>query len=573
MSRRAGIIGCLLWCFVSTMAFAENIIAPSEIQYLPASKLIGGQAPSTGWTTVEFGQRIPISEPRYLLRLKYQIDMPFEQPAGLFVSLLGAYEVSWDGAIVGQNGQPALDNRAEIPGHIDYLLLLPPEYVSVGEHRIELRVSSARLSSPDEESFLWSFLGDYDFLLTIGVKRAITPLVMSGATLLIALYLFYSFFFNKAAPIYLLYSGLFSLSLFALMLVESWRGLVGYLYHWHEYRLWLVNGLSFIAALSLLLYTQHFLNSSAIYRHRITALFAVVSGLVLLLSNSFDVQSLVLILAGSVLSVVTAAIAVYRRKPYARLLLVCLGLFLLPVSLGLLDFTDRYFFVSSFVLLLFILVIQAQQLKQHQLRLAESQLSQARLELELVKRNIQPHFILNTLTAIEEWIEQSPKTATEFIQALANEFRMVSKVSAQPLITVHEEISICENHMRIMGFRNDSRFSLDAELVDGRVLIPPGVLLTMVENAISHNPSGREEVMFSLRQSIQDNQVALIFQSPLNRHCHESAATAMRTGTGTKYIHARMREAFADEWHYAVSESDGLCLTRLCYPLSCEKEE
>jgi hypothetical protein len=42
-----------------------------------------------------------------------------------------------------------------------------------------------------------------------------------------------------------------------------------------------------------------------------------------------------------------------------------------------------------------------------------------RLEIELLKKNIQPHFLLNTLTVLIEVIEQAPATAVKLIEAVA----------------------------------------------------------------------------------------------------------------------------------------------------------
>ena len=59
-------------------------------------------------------------------------------------------------------------------------------------------------------------------------------------------------------------------------------------------------------------------------------------------------------------------------------------------------------------------------------RAQAAQLAAARLELELLKKNIQPHFLLNTLATIMETIEEGPKTAAALVESLAGEFRILA---------------------------------------------------------------------------------------------------------------------------------------------------
>src|SRR3546814_19410817 len=51
-----------------------------------------------------------------------------------------------------------------------------------------------------------------------------------------------------------------------------------------------------------------------------------------------------------------------------------------------------------------------------------------RLELDLLKQHLKPHFLMNTLTALAGWIEESPHTAVRMVDALADEFRTLVDV-------------------------------------------------------------------------------------------------------------------------------------------------
>ena len=61
-------------------------------------------------------------------------------------------------------------------------------------------------------------------------------------------------------------------------------------------------------------------------------------------------------------------------------------------------------------------------------RRQESELRSARLELELLKKHIQPHFLLNSLNSVIAWLEEEPSTAVRLVNALAEELRADSAV-------------------------------------------------------------------------------------------------------------------------------------------------
>ncbi|MEW5983474.1 MAG: histidine kinase [Acidobacteriota bacterium] len=76
-----------------------------------------------------------------------------------------------------------------------------------------------------------------------------------------------------------------------------------------------------------------------------------------------------------------------------------------------------------------------------------------RLEAELLKKTIQPHLLMNTLLTIQSWFGQDPAKAGRLVEALADEFRIISRVAAQPEIDMADEIQLCRRHLELMGPR------------------------------------------------------------------------------------------------------------------------
>lgn len=195
-------------------------------------------------------------------------------------------------------------------------------------------------------------------------------------------------------------------------------------------------------------------------------------------------------------------------------------------------------------------------LRSEQLRTRQSQLSSARLETELLKRNIQPHFLLNSLGSIAQFVEENPAIASRMIDALADEFRLVSRLSQRQLVSLGEEIDLCEAHLRVMSLRREASYRLEVDVPDRTAPIPPALLHTLVENAITHGgPSHSGERVVRLAETrTADGSRVIELHSPMTAHTGPSVAIKARSdGTGLRYVKARLEESFPGSWTFEAA--------------------
>ncbi|MDQ8204487.1 histidine kinase [Pelagicoccus sp. SDUM812003] len=195
--------------------------------------------------------------------------------------------------------------------------------------------------------------------------------------------------------------------------------------------------------------------------------------------------------------------------------------------------------------ILFVSIIKLQRMESR--KRSQAQLQNARLELELLKSKIEPHFVLNSLTSAIEWIETNPKQGVKLIQALAKEFELLSDISDKPLIPIAIEIESCRSYLKIMEYRKKASYQIDCEGIDPEDTIPPAVLRNLVENAITHNSYGQQGIRFTVQQSKRAGERRLVFSAPLGKT--DSNATSQRDGTGIRYIKARLAESYPS-WHF-----------------------
>ena len=172
-----------------------------------------------------------------------------------------------------------------------------------------------------------------------------------------------------------------------------------------------------------------------------------------------------------------------------------------------------------------------------------AELQAARLEIELLKKNVEPHFLLNSINAVMVWLAEDPRNAARLLQALADELRILLSLSSRPTITVGEEINLCRTHLELMSLRHDKSFALEATQLVDEELLPPLIFHTIIENGLSHGFQDREVGMFRISRLEVDGRIQYTLENDGSReHGVEG------TGLGLRYVRTRLEEAFPKRW-------------------------
>lgn len=117
-----------------------------------------------------------------------------------------------------------------------------------------------------------------------------------------------------------------------------------------------------------------------------------------------------------------------------------------------------------------------------------------RLRLRLLQWQIGPHFLSNTLTAIQAFVRAQPALAEDLLGTLAQFARMLVGWGDRP-VTVAEEAAFVRVYLGLqrvrLGLRLRTRFDIDPRTHG--LPIPPLLLQPLVENAVTHAAAVRSE--------------------------------------------------------------------------------
>ncbi|MDQ0641494.1 hypothetical protein QF042_005059 [Pedobacter sp. W3I1] len=469
------------------------------------------------------------------------------KPLGLQVDAFGAHQVYWDGVKIGLNGKPGSPSSKEVPGTEAMCYLIPDSLSGPGMHKVALR--STQFGYPRLQRGTGLKLDSYVNLIRRPLMISSLMFVMAGAFLVASLYYFFLYFNSHKKQYSVLIFSIICLLFFSLLVMEYLKFYIEILYTDFFIRLKIIGWLTFSISLLVPLY---FCIEFAIKRKHILLLLLFCVLLFLFINNygHYDLSAMYYSRAMWLAMMIIAANAIYKKQKGG--LLVMIGVL---VSAGM-----NYYLLYDFGIFIFYTFIVLSMLYLHTIRMkkieqehSDSLLLSSRLQLELIKKNIQPHFIKNTLTSLMDWVEESPKKGAEFIQALASEFDIMNSIAEQSLIPVRQEILLCQMHLKVMGFRKEILYIWEEDILESES-IPPAVIHTLLENGITHNmPQRNGTITFRLTFIKAADYRGYIFETiGENREVSEGR----NGGNGFKYIRARLEESYPGKWEFSSAETE-----------------
>jgi len=465
-------------------------------------------------------------------------------------NIVSAFELYWDGLLLLKNGVVANSRENEIPGNLKNMIKLKRDMTTPGEHVIMIRLSNFHTTVKRPLSSV-SIGYHYDFLYNYTYKGS-HFLFVGGGLLFAGLFAIAMFLAGSRHRSYLL----FAVYCFITLFYEIFPMV-------HLYNTLSIESLKFInfmirygiltSQLSLVIF---FIYTFELKRKLI--LVTISMGLTLLvywLAVSFGAHFY--FLYSEALPMVAGGILVYsilQKKTGSGIALLGLIVWRFskrPYLFGELIPHEMYSYIIGDVVLLFCIVLAiARMINAQTTLLQEIRLRSSRLEVDLLKKNIQPHFILNTLQSIMSWIKKKPENAFQLIEALAEEFNMINRISDKKTIPLHQEIDLCDTHLKLMGFRMGSSYELVTDGLCDDEPVPPMIFHTLIENALTHSFKTQESgsIMLSCERNRQGTTYHLTNNGSRLKDVAKKTSGKIQEGMGLKYIKARLQESFPNKW-------------------------
>lgn len=202
----------------------------------------------------------------------------------------------------------------------------------------------------------------------------------------------------------------------------------------------------------------------------------------------------------------------------------------------------------------FLLVVLLSLILRIQARLRESEAKKLNAELSLLKAQINPHFLFNTLNGIYALaLEGSNKTASAIVR-LSGLMRYVTTEATSEWVPLEKELGYISDYVELQRLRLGDTievvFSIKNE-TNGK-LIAPLILISFVENAFKHGigPSGEGKIRIDI--SATENELHLqVFN---NKVLKSSALEWEKNGLGLPNTKERLKRLYGQNHRLEIQD-------------------
>ncbi len=143
--------------------------------------------------------------------------------------------------------------------------------------------------------------------------------------------------------------------------------------------------------------------------------------------------------------------------------------------------------LAGWVILYFGIMLQR---RRHRAELRQAQLSEAlqEAELQLLKFQLNPHFLFNALNGVRALIADEPGKAQDAVTQLARTLRYTLAAGEADLVTLAREMEMVDDYLALESLRLADRLEVIREIEPAaqHVRVPAMLMQTLVENAIKH---------------------------------------------------------------------------------------
>jgi sensor histidine kinase YesM len=110
-------------------------------------------------------------------------------------------------------------------------------------------------------------------------------------------------------------------------------------------------------------------------------------------------------------------------------------------------------------------------------------------QFELLKQQVNPHFLFNSLNTLKSMVDTQDMHSSEFILKLSDFYRFTLENRVNDLITLREELQILDAYLFLLKARFEEGIAMEIDLPQNTsaFAIPPFTLQLLAENCIKHN--------------------------------------------------------------------------------------
>lgn len=187
------------------------------------------------------------------------------------------------------------------------------------------------------------------------------------------------------------------------------------------------------------------------------------------------------------------------------------------------------------------------------------------MELALIKAQINPHFLFNTINNIDMLIQKDATKASDYLNKLSDMMRFMLYETKTEKITLAKELSYIEKYIELQRIRTSNlnyiKYSVSGSI--DNLLIEPMLFIPFIENAFKHAENKKQDDAIKIMFLIENNRV--VFEC-INAYSTEIQVKSEHGGLGNDLIQRRLSLLYPDH-HIEISDKNGIYTLKLVLSL------
>lgn len=177
------------------------------------------------------------------------------------------------------------------------------------------------------------------------------------------------------------------------------------------------------------------------------------------------------------------------------------------------------------------------------------------MEMKLIKSQLDPHFLFNSLNNVDALILKDSQKASTFLNKLSEIMRFMLYETKVKQIPLQKEIDYITKYIELQKIRttNDLFVSFKVNGVTDNKSIAPMTLIPFVENAFKHATNKKIEEAIQIKVNISSTHVSFICT---NRY-EEVKSKEKNRGIGNELIQRRLGLLYGDKYQISLSNANG----------------
>jgi len=251
-----------------------------------------------------------------------------------------------------------------------------------------------------------------------------------------------------------------------------------------------------------------------------------------------------------------------RKRPGWRNILYSTGIIILLIIINLIISTEKCNLsqVSNYLVFICFMgilgvgaraIIEYFKTKEKQKELESKNL---KIELDLLRSQLNPHFLFNTLNNIDALIRKDPERASELLIKLSQEMRYMLYDSNTDKISLSSEVDFIKDYVSLQRLRikNPDAIQLNLEGNFENIMLPPMLLLPFIENAFKY--CNKFDIEKAIVISLTVDNKELIFESSNYFDPENKTHNVKAGGIGLEVVEKRLDLLFPNKHMFRIKE-------------------